>query len=347
MIKQVLSLFLVIFLIQACDNERILPDSSGAVGEIVVVMPMVHWQGEPGKAVRALFGQAVEGLPQRESRFTLINYTPTDFPKMVRSHRNILIAEFGAEYNQAGIGEEFEKWSTDQQVIRLVGPDAQTWLALFQKEADDILKRFEEKELLRLQKQQRRRVDNGLRQKVSDEFGLSINIPKDFQLAKDESNFMHFRRDRIISSKSRDGQGFSKMGHQVIDGIFLYRYPYTNDSTFTRDALIWMRDSMLMMNVPGPKEGSYMSTQKQFEHLDLRPQMAQTVVDEKFASEMKGLWGMVGAHMGGPFVSVSFVSPDGKEIIAVEGYCFAPQFDKREYLRYVEAIVCSVRFNDT
>ena len=41
-------------------------------------------------------------------------------------------------------------------------------------------------------------------------------------------------------------------------------------------------------------------------------------------------------------MSVSFVSSSGKEVIAVEGYCFAPQFDKREFLRYVEAIVYSV-----
>ena len=45
--------------------------------------------------------------------------------------------------------------------------------------------------------------------------------------------------------------------------------------------------------------------------------------------------------MGGPFVSHSFYSQNGKEIIVVEAFVYAPKYDKRQYLRQVESIIYS------
>jgi hypothetical protein len=36
-----------------------------------------------------------------------------------------------------------------------------------------------------------------------------------------------------------------------------------------------------------------------------------------------------------------FYSPDGKYMIGLEGFVYAPKFDKRQYLRQVEAIIYS------
>jgi hypothetical protein len=89
-----------------------------------------------------------------------------------------------------------------------------------------------------------------------------------------------------------------------------------------------------------------MATQRFFQDMDLRPTLRETLIDSTYATEMRGLWGMVNAKMGGPFVSVSFVDPSGTRVIAIEGYCHAPQFDKREFLRYIDAIVHSAKLSD-
>jgi hypothetical protein len=47
--------------------------------------------------------------------------------------------------------------------------------------------------------------------------------------------------------------------------------------------------------------------------------------------------------MGGPFVSLSTVDEERRELITVEGFVYAPQFNKRDYLRELEAIVFSLR----
>ena len=57
--------------------------------------------------------------------------------------------------------------------------------------------------------------------------------------------------------------------------------------------------------------------------------------------EARGLWEVYNDFMGGPFVSHSFYSKDGRYIIVLDGFVYAPKFDKRQYLRQVEAIMYS------
>ena len=58
-------------------------------------------------------------------------------------------------------------------------------------------------------------------------------------------------------------------------------------------------------------------------------------------AETRGLWEVYNDFMGGPFVSHSFYSKDGRYIIVLDGFVYAPKFDKRQYLRQVEAIMYS------
>ena len=56
---------------------------------------------------------------------------------------------------------------------------------------------------------------------------------------------------------------------------------------------------------------------------------------------MRGYWEVYGDYMGGPFVSHSFYSRDGKSIITLDSFVYAPKYDKRHYLRQVEALLYS------
>ena len=63
-------------------------------------------------------------------------------------------------------------------------------------------------------------------------------------------------------------------------------------------------------------------------------------------AQTRGFWEVKGDFMGGPFVSHSFYSKDNQYIIVVEGWVYAPRYDKRQYLRQVEAIVYSFEWDD-
>jgi hypothetical protein len=47
--------------------------------------------------------------------------------------------------------------------------------------------------------------------------------------------------------------------------------------------------------------------------------------------------------MGGPFYSFSFINSDQTAVVTVDGFVYAPEEYKRDYLREVESIVKSLR----
>ena len=51
--------------------------------------------------------------------------------------------------------------------------------------------------------------------------------------------------------------------------------------------------------------------------------------------------------MGGPFVAHAFYSQDGKDMIVMEGFVYAPKYDKRHYVRQVESILYSFEWAKT
>jgi len=62
--------------------------------------------------------------------------------------------------------------------------------------------------------------------------------------------------------------------------------------------------------------------------------------------QTRGFWEVEGDFMGGPFVSHSFYSQDGKDIIVLEAFVYAPKYDKRQYLRQVESLLYSFEWKN-
>ncbi len=58
-------------------------------------------------------------------------------------------------------------------------------------------------------------------------------------------------------------------------------------------------------------------------------------------AQTRGFWEVYNDYMGGPFVSHTFYSQDGSEMIVTEAFVYAPKYDKRQYLRQVESLLYS------
>ena len=83
-------------------------------------------------------------------------------------------------------------------------------------------------------------------------------------------------------------------------------------------------------------EGSFMTTSEFF-----TPKLEYLKYRGRDLAQVRGMWEVQNDFMGGPFVSHSFYSPDGKEIFVAESWVYAPQEDKRNFLRQVEALLYS------
>ena len=88
--------------------------------------------------------------------------------------------------------------------------------------------------------------------------------------------------------------------------------------------------------------GSYMTTEKEF-----KPKfMEYSLRGKRYVAELRGLWKMEkGISMGGPFVSITTLDEKRNRVVTVEGMVYAAGYDKRNFVRQVEAIVYSLNFN--
>ena len=65
-----------------------------------------------------------------------------------------------------------------------------------------------------------------------------------------------------------------------------------------------------------------------------------------YASEMRGLWRLKNDFMGGPYVSLAVLDVVNQRVIVAFGYVYAPNKDKRNYLRQVEAMLYSLELTN-
>ena len=314
-----------------------LPDSAGGQGEVLVVMSKGDWEGQPGATVRSILEQPIEGLPQREPRFKLAQTTPENFGTLLAVHHSVLLAAIGPGVDSVGMQRQRDRHARGQLVVRLAAKDATAWIALMQQEGYNAADLLEEHQRARVGMRLARERDDALVNALQAHHGLRMDIPGGYSVMKQNDSATWLQRDRIVTSGGLD--------HNVIEGVLVHTHPYTSDSTFAVPYLVDQRDRVTEVLVEGPNAGSYMNVQRGFEDMDLMPTSKAVSLDGRYAFFMRGLYGMHGAKMGGPFVSLTTVDEARGRLVTVEGFAYAPQFDKREYVRELEALIFSLRLD--
>lgn len=330
-------LFAAAIALAACGGRKErLPDSVGAPEEVLIVMPKAHWEGPPGAAVRASLEQSMQGLPRHEPLFRVAQCRPEDFASLLKGHHSVVVAEIGADTTSFGIARDVN--ARGQVMVRLAALTPMDWIRLWQSHADEVVVALEKHQRDRTGSRLIRERDNAIAAQVKERLGVDLDIPGGYHVMRMDSVFAWLERDRLMTG--------SGLEHNVIEGVLIHVHPYVSDSTWNVQHLVDMRDSITATHVPGPNEGSYMIVQRGYEDMDLMPSGRAVELNGRFAYFMRGLYGMHGAKMGGPFVSLSTLDPSGRRVVTVEGFAYAPQFDKRPYVRELEALLFSLRFVD-
>lgn len=325
--------FLLVFLFACESGGHYKMSSSGLSGEVIVIMEDAPWKGELGDSVRWYFEDVQIGLPQQEFIFNVGQYNHHNFSKIVKGHRNLVLFEIDPKFTEPKAEYLRDAWASNQIVVKLLAADEKSAISLFSQERSRIVSLINTTERERLISKHASENATGIADQLSEKHQLSLTIPSDCRLAEDRGNFIWISRDRI---KYVSGEA-----HDVDEGIFIYYYPYTNDSTFTMDYLLRMRDSVCRKNVPGPSDGSYMATERDSMYY---PVMSGVSLNGKYAAEIRGLYRTVNDHYGGPFISLTTLDEKRNRIVTVDCFVFAPKFHKREYLREMEAVCYSLTF---
>lgn len=324
----ILTLVVVLTLVffQSCSDEPVLHQNiTGKANELVIVISDESWNGNPGEVLRKTLGQQHVALPQSEPVFDLINVPHAGFKKIFRTTRNIIQTTIATTVDSSGVTMKDDVWAYPQATVTIKAKNAQEFEEIFTATSGKILSYFLAAEKKRLTKNYEKYYEKLVYNALDKDFGLTMTVPPGFAIARQKENSIWFKYETP----------------EISQGIFLYTFPYKSDSTFTLNYLVAKNDSVLEINVPGPKEGSYMSTEKRLDQI-----FNITEHNKNYASEMRGLWRLENDFMGGPFISLAELDAANQRVVVAFGYVYAPSKEKRNLLQQVEAMIYSMKFND-
>ena len=332
--------FVLPLLIFSCDSSQTStkPAHSGAAGEIIVVTSNSVWDAGVDTIIRDLFQYYLPMLPQPEAAFTIMHYTPDQFSMILERHRNIITIKVDSNITQQQNRIDLlkDKWSKEQLVLEIEASSIEEVGLMLNEKSQDLISIINSKENERLSWLFTAYPAKPIMNLVEKKFGVSLVIPQGFDLAKDSTDFLWLKRE-----KSRNLSGNM---YYVIQNIVIYTSPFISDDAFEDTLLLQTRDQFVR-KIPGPSDGSYMTTVYAFQDMDLFPEGNDVSIDGQYGRLIRGLWKMENDFMGGPFISLSTYDEANNRIITIEGEIFAPKFDKREYLRELEAILFSAHLS--
>ena len=322
--KRVLWVLLACLLVvTGCKNKTkrtLLPNVSGKAGEVLVVIERADWEADLGVAIREALAMDTPYLAQREPLFVLSNVTPGNFGSMFKMHRNLLMVNINPQNATNGIVYKNNVWAQPQALVQINAADAAQALSLFKEGAVNISEFFEQSERDRIIANAKLYEEIALREPVEKVTGGILHFPSGYRCRKYTEDFVWIADEKQYTNQT----------------VLIYKYPVGGPNVFTLDKIIEARNAIMEDNVPGPTEGSYMTTS-----VAEQPSTRSLRYHGRDFMETRGFWEVHGDFMGGPFVSHSFYSPDGKDIIVLEAFVYAPRYDKRQYLRQVESLLYS------
>lgn len=327
--KKVFPLLLtVLLLIVSCKSSNesrrgMLPNVGGSTGEVVVVIDKAKWDGMLGDKLREVLMAPVEGLPQAEPMFNLINISPGSFGGLYITHRNVIIIKTGEE-GAAAATFNSDIYAATQLIINLEGNNDQDIIDILEKQGRAIINKINITERDRWINYYKRSINSINYNTLRNKHLLNLYVPSNYSLDVNEKGFVWFSYETPTTTQS----------------VIVHYFDLDGGNNFNADSIKSIRNKLTRAKVKGPVDGTWMKIEERvpvtFNKFRFR---------DRDYIEMRGLWTLEKGFMGGPFVTLVTLDEVNNRFVMIDGYVYAPKGDKRELIRQVEAILYTVSFD--
>ena len=287
---------------------------------MMVLMDDTAWESSPGRALFDVLNSNVKALPQAEPNFTIVQIAPENFTSTFKMARNIIIPDISNIYSYPKLTAEIDKYAVGQVVMNIHAPDSASFAKFVTENRESIVNYFVDKELERTGKWLKREVSAPL-SRAQQVFGINIHVPKGLTNVTEHQNFYW-----ATNNASRGRQD-----------IVIYQFPYTTEKVFEKDSLISIRNKELGKYIKGSFDSEMTTATRVYS-----PDYRTMELDGIFRAELRGLWEMSTDMMGGPFVMHAFVNDNTGMVVVVEVYVYAPEMNKRNLMRSLEATLYTI-----
>lgn len=315
--KNLLLFFILIFIFFSCDKqtEVIKQDSSGRINNVLVVIDNDQWQGKVGDSLRNIIAKNIVGLPQEEPVFTLSQIALPNFSNILKTNRNIIFVGLG---NKNSFNIKSNRYAAPQIIVSLQARDEANLLGMFNKHANEMVNAIRQSDLKIYKKKITKKSWKSKNIKTFTKLGVKMKMPYAYAKVQDTLNYIWFRKELPTGSLN----------------LLVYEVPIISEADENGENIIEVRDKRCKQYVPGSKEGMYVITTN-----DFTPLRFDTKLAGKKAYKTHGTWEMRDGFMAGPFLNYTVIDKKNNRLIVVEGFAYAPNIKKRDYMFELEAIL--------
>ncbi len=317
--KKLFLLLVTLSLISSCgkgNGKLTLRQSTGSMNHVLIVMNNSEWQGKAGDALRDIVASPVLGLPQEENQFSIHQVPPKTFTRLFKANRNLLFVGID-EQDHFSVGNNL--YAEPQIAMTILGKDEASLIEQINKNKEKIVSVFKNGDLDFFQKRLTKKHLESEAIKTLNELNVSMKIPSDYRLVTDNGKFLWLRNETV---------------NDVSKNILVYSTPINTADDLMGNNIVAMRDTIGKRFIPGGPEGSHMITEPAYS-----PHIKSTKFNGNDAFEIRGKWEVKGDFMAGPFLNYSVIDEKNDRMLVVEGFTYAPNINKRDYMFELEAIL--------
>jgi len=336
--------FLIAILLFSCNLDETDVDSQGGFDEVLVICDDARWDSSLKKLIEDKFEAPYEILPQPEASLNITHVPFSKFDNVFRRFRNILIiadledtsnvtkltiqymgeAQTTKAFNNPDfyLGKKTDIWANNQLVVFLFAPGSERIDTILNQQSDFIKNIFLNNELKQYHKAVMSIKANAEIMKiVRDKFGFSMDIPKDYFIAKNDAQFLWLRKET----------------EEISFNLMFYQEPLATETGSNRG--VELRNILGRQHVSSQVPNSYMTTDSV-----LTPEATLIKQNSISIYKTKGLWRLENDFMGGPFVTYYFENPSTKKSYLVDAFIHAPGTKKKPEVRRLEALLATIKF---
>jgi len=315
-------ILMLLWLSFSCDDgankkSAYVPESSGNINHVTVVMPEKDWKASLGEKVKSELQEIYEGLPLDEPQFSLVYMNPKAFTGFARQNRNII---WFRKDSLEGFRLSQNQFARPQILATITGIDTESQAFYFQENTELLKQTLIENE--RKEKLRRIMKSPTTENTLFKRFGIELTYPSAYKTFKDTTNFVWIQKE---VRKGHLNLIAYTLKENILEGSF-------------NERILNIRDSIGEAYVPGRLEGSYQITERAF-----RPYFYRAIVDGKQAYLTKGTWEVANDFMAGPFVNYMIQDTLKNRILVLEGFVFAPTASKRDYMFELNTIINTLK----
>lgn len=314
--KKVLSVLCLLLLLSACNsknNKLILKSSTGRINSALVVIDNHEWNNAVGLALKDIFTNTIEVLPQPESQLSITQISPSKFNSLFENNRNILVVSIGLQSQFKILRNQH---ASPQIIISITGTTRTDLINQIKSHQQEIIDVFKLGDLALYQKNLSNKIWEQNRFVVLK--GAEIVFPRDYLKVKDTAKFLWLRK-------------YLKQDGTL--NILAYKIPLVAKDSISLLYLLNQRNKIGAQQIPGQFINTYMQTSA-----EMQPTFKALTVNGLQAFEIRGLWEVKNDFMGGAFINYTIVDADHNQLICFDGFVYAPNQDKRDFIFELEAI---------